>query len=89
MEEVENELFKNIKKSLLYSEFYKKFYNLNRTKNFFKAILNFYRIAANSKIKNSFKNDLLTEKFIYVDKHLNLSQRNNIINKIRFNKFIK
>ena len=89
MEEVESELFKDIKKSILYSKFYKKFYNLNKSKNFLKAILNFYRIAANIKIYKNFKKDLLIEKLIYIDKHLNLNQRDNIINKIRFNKFIK
>lgn len=89
MEEVESALFKDIKKSILYSKFYKKFYNLNKSKNFLKSILNFYRIAANTKIYKNFKNDLLTEKLIYIDTHLNLTQRDNIINKIRFNKFIK
>lgn len=89
MKNIENELYKDIKNSIICSRFYKKFYNINKNKDFIKSILNFYRIAANNKIYRNFKKDLLTEKLLDIDKHLTLNQKENIINKIRFNKFIK
>lgn len=88
MKNVETGLYKDIKNSIVCSKFYKKFYNINKSQDFLKSILNFYRIAANNKIYRNFKKDLLIEKLLNIDKHLTLNQKENIINKIRFNKFI-
>ena len=89
MKQIETELYKDIKNSIIYSKYYKKYYNINKNKSFLKSILNFYRIAANNKIYRSFKKDLLIEKLLDIDKYLTLDQKENIINKIRYHKFIK
>lgn len=89
MKEIESKLFIDIRNSIIYSKNYKKFFNINKNKTFLKSMLNFYRIAANNKIYKNFKKDLLIEKLIYIDRSLTLKQKDNIINKIRFHKFIK
>ena len=89
MKQIETELYKDIKNSIIYSKYYRKYYNINKNKSFLKSILNFYRVAANNKIYRSFKKDLLIEKLLDIDKYLTLDQKENIINKIRYHKFIK
>jgi hypothetical protein len=86
---MKDSLYKNIKDSIEHSDIYIKFCRVNKTKNFLRYLLNFYRIAANKDLYKKFKRDILTEKLIYIDRHLTLPQREGILNKIRFNKFIK
>jgi hypothetical protein len=81
-------LYKDIKHTILFSNFYRKFENLNKSKQFLKSMLNYYKIAT-SDIYISYKRDVLTEKLINIDKFLTLKQRENIIDKIRFDRNIK
>jgi hypothetical protein len=75
-------LYKDIKNIILNS----KFSNLN--KNFIKSMLDFYKVAA-AEIYINFKKDILKYKLIQIDKNVTLTQRDYIIDKIRFNRSLK
>jgi hypothetical protein len=85
--QIQDALCNDIEKSIEYSDSYKMFSRLNKSKNFIKCMLNYYRIAS-SDIYKTFKKDILTEKLIYIDTHLSLDQKEYLLDKIRFNKFI-